>query len=242
MLLFLVGVLARSRAASAALVDILSQQLPPGSREIVFDYLRQHSVHPAKWLYGAMIGTLIAGTQCISVLLDSFRSMERGSPRLSFWRQRLRSLVLLCLALGPTLAAVILTVFGGQLRKWLARHFGMPATIQVVWLWVAVAAALLLALIILALLYRAGQPSCKTWQNVLPGAALATGLWWLVNVCFGIYVRHTPYSPIYGGLAAVIGLMVWMQISAFVVLLGAAFNAERLHTPQADRRMRAAIP
>ncbi len=99
----------------------------------------------------------------------------------------------------------------------------------------------LLALIILALLYRAGQPSCKTLQDALPGAALATGLWWVVNVCFGIYVRHTPYSPIYGGLAAVIGLMVWMQISAFVVLLGAAFNAERLHSPQPDRRMRSAL-
>lgn len=244
MLLFFVGLLAKSRLASSALVEMLSQQwvLPPGSRQIVFDYLQQHSVHPAKWLAVGTVGTLLAGTQCMSVLLESFRSMERGSPRLSFVFQRLRSLVLLCLALGPTLAAVILTVFGNQLRRWLARHFGLPAMIQVVWLWVAVGAALVLALIILALLYRAGQPSCRTLQDALPGAALATGLWWVVNVCFGIYVRHTPYSPIYGGLAAVIGLMIWMQISAFVVLLGAAFNAEHLHSPQPERRLRAAVP
>jgi membrane protein len=215
--------------------------LPPGSRQIVFDYLHQHSVHPAKWLFAGMVGTLLAGTQCMSVLIDSFHSMQRDDRRPSFWRKRLRSLVLLCLALGPTLAAVILTVFGGQLRRWMARYFGMPGLLQVVWLWVALGAALLLALIILALLYRAGQPSCRNMSDVLPGAALATGLWWVVNICFGIYVRHTPYSPIYGGLAAVIGLMVWMQISAGVVLLGAAFNAERLHSPQPDRRMRAAV-
>ena len=240
MLLFMVGMLARSRLASTALVEMLSQQwvLPPGSREIVFEYLRQHSVHPAKWLFGGLVGTLIAGTQCMSVLLDSFRSMERAGPPPSYWRQRLRALLLLCLALGPVLAAVILTVFGGQLRKWLAKHFGLPAAVQVVWLWAAVGAALLVALIILALLYRAGQPSCRTWQAVLPGASLATGLWWVVNVCFGIYVRHTPYSPIYGGLAAVIGLMVWMQISAIVVLLGAAFNAERVNFGEVDRRRR----
>jgi membrane protein len=244
MLLFFVGLLAKSRLASTALTEMLSQQwvLPPGSRQIVFEYLQQHSVHPAKWLFAGTVGTLLAGTQCMSVLIDSFHSMERDYLRPSFWRQRLRSLALLCLALGPTLAAVILTVFGGQLRKWLAQYFGLPGVVQVVWLWVALGAAFLLALIILALLYRVGQPRCRTMSDVLPGAALATGLWWVVNICFGIYVRHTPYSPIYGGLAAVIGLMVWMQISAGVVLLGAAFNAERLYSPQPDRRMRAGDP
>jgi membrane protein len=232
MLLFLVGLLAKSRLASTTLVEMLSQQwvLPPGSREFVFEYLRQHSVHPAKWLFAGLIGTLLAGTRCMSVLLDSFRSMEHASPRLSYWRQRLRSLLLLCLALGPTVAAVILTVFGEQLRRWLAKHFGLPAVLQVIWLCAAIGAALIVALIILALLYRAGQPGCRTMQDALPGSALATGLWWVVNICFGIYVRHTPYSPIYGGLAAVIGLMVWMQISAGVVLLGAAYNAERLNS------------
>lgn len=230
MLLFLGGLLAKSRLASRALVDILSQQwvLPEGSREIVFDYLHERSVHPRAWLFVGTVGTLLAGTQCMTVLLDSFRSMEHSSVRPPFWRQRLRSLVLLCLALGPTIAGVVLTVFGDQLRKWLAKHFGLPAVLQVIWLCAAVGAALIVALIILALLYRAGQPSCRSLQAALPGATLATLLWWLANMCFGIYVRHTPYSPIYGGLAAVIGLMVWMQISAGIVLLGAAFNAERV--------------
>jgi uncharacterized BrkB/YihY/UPF0761 family membrane protein len=45
-------------------------------------------------------------------------------------------------------------------------------------------------------------------------------------VLFGYYVRRVPYSIVYGGLAAVIGLMVWMQLSAVIVFLGAAWNAE----------------
>jgi uncharacterized BrkB/YihY/UPF0761 family membrane protein len=35
-----------------------------------------------------------------------------------------------------------------------------------------------------------------------------------------------PYNVVYGGLAAVIGLLIWMQISAVIVFLGAAWNAE----------------
>ena len=43
---------------------------------------------------------------------------------------------------------------------------------------------------------------------------------------FGIYVRRVPYSVVYGGLAAVIGLIIWMQLSAVIIFLGAAWNAE----------------
>jgi uncharacterized BrkB/YihY/UPF0761 family membrane protein len=51
-------------------------------------------------------------------------------------------------------------------------------------------------------------------------------LWWLVDVLFGIYVRRVPYSVVYGGLAAVIGLIIWMQLSAVIIFLGAGWNAE----------------
>jgi membrane protein len=55
---------------------------------------------------------------------------------------------------------------------------------------------------------------------------LATLLWWLVDVLFGVYVRRVPYNMVYGGLAAVIGLIIWMQLSAVIIFLGAAWNAE----------------
>ena len=43
---------------------------------------------------------------------------------------------------------------------------------------------------------------------------------------FGAYVRRVPYSVVYGGLAAVIGLIIWMELSAVIIFLGAAWNAE----------------
>ena len=63
-------------------------------------------------------------------------------------------------------------------------------------------------------------------RNVLPGAAVATLLWGISDAVFGAYVRRVPYSIVYGGLAAVIGLIIWMEISAVIIFLGAAWNAE----------------
>jgi membrane protein len=232
MLLF-VSLLAGSRGASAAFEELIRDRwmLPADSGDILFPYLLQHSVQPAKWLLIGFVGTVLAGTQCMSVLLESFRAMEASTRRPRFWRQFLESMGLLFLALGPALSEVILTVFGRVVRKWLASHFGLPAVLQIFWVVVAAVAAWLFAVLILALLYYAGQPCLKRFRDGLPGALLATCLWIVVNVLFGAYMRRTPYGPVYGGLAAVIGLLVWLQLSALVVFLGAAYNAELKQVP-----------
>jgi uncharacterized BrkB/YihY/UPF0761 family membrane protein len=53
---------------------------------------------------------------------------------------------------------------------------------------------------------------------------------------FGTYVRRVPYSVVYGGLAAVIGLMIWMELSAVIIFLGAAWNAELAASRKLEER------
>jgi uncharacterized BrkB/YihY/UPF0761 family membrane protein len=50
--------------------------------------------------------------------------------------------------------------------------------------------------------------------------------WWVVSISLGFYLRTVPYSIIYGVLAVTIGLMLWMQLTATILLIGAAYNAE----------------
>ena len=88
----------------------------------------------------------------------------------------------------------------------------------------------------LTVIYRVARPRENSLRNVLPGAMVATLLWWLVNVLFGLYVRRVPYSIVYGGLAAVIGLIIWMQLSAVIIFLGAAWNAELAENRKTEQR------
>jgi membrane protein len=74
-------------------------------------------------------------------------------------------------------------------------------------------------------------------MSLFPGAILSTILWWVVDVVFGFYVRKMPYDVVYGGLAAAIGLLLWMYLTAVVVLIGAAYNAESLHSSESLKRL-----
>lgn len=81
----------------------------------------------------------------------------------------------------------------------------------------------------LGLLYRYG-PNRRGKARVgwlTPGAVAATLLWGVATWGFTIYLQNfANYNKIYGSLGAVIVLLFWLYISAFVCLLGAALNAE----------------
>lgn len=67
----------------------------------------------------------------------------------------------------------------------------------------------------------------RRWGPVLPGAIVATALWFLSTLLFGWYVtRFANYSEVYGPLGVGIALLVWLYIISLSVLCGAEFNAQ----------------
>lgn len=229
LLLLALGVLNKTvwfQTSAHQIVRRLHSILPPGSQQVVLDFLGRQATHPWRWTLFGLIGTLLAGAQVMKLMMDGFRMAHRDPVPVGFWSREARALVLLCGVILPWLVTAGLMVFGKQLRAWVIRHYGLSPIFR--WLWGAglSAAALAMAVLVLAVVYRVGRREAGGWREVLPGAALATLLWWAANAAFGFYVRHMRYGVVYGGLAAAIGLLVWMQLTAMIVFFGAAFNAE----------------
>lgn len=89
----------------------------------------------------------------------------------------------------------------------------------------------LLALIFIATLevlyrYTPSRREAK-WRWVSPGSVTAIVLWLIASIAFSVYVRNFGnYNETYGSLGAVVAMMMWLWISAFVVVMGAELNAE----------------
>ncbi len=130
----------------------------------------------------------------------------------------------------PSIIIVNLVVFGKQVRNWMLHTSSMPVFIRLAWSAAYVVASLLIAMSVLSVIYRVGRPGRQRWSSVVPGAAVATVLWWVVSIALGFYLRHVPYSVVYGGVAVTIGLLLWMQLTATILLIGAAYNAELRNT------------
>jgi membrane protein len=173
------------------------------------------------------------------------------------WERRGRALALVPLSLAPLLLASLLVVFGHAVTMWLAYEFGSQIRgILYVFAWLVRWIVSLSASVgLFVLIYQVGTPSWKkvqstrhrliahlpegfartleragdgrAWSSVIPGAVLATAMWFLTTLLFGLYVtRWANYSEVYGSLGAGIALLFWLYLTSLSVLCGAEFNAQ----------------
>lgn len=89
---------------------------------------------------------------------------------------------------------------------------------------------------VVATLYRYG-PSREDarWQWLTPGSVFTALIWLGLSAAFSFYVtRITDYNATYGSLAAIVMLLTWLYLSAYVFLFGAELNSELEHQTSRD--------
>ena len=87
--------------------------------------------------------------------------------------------------------------------------------------------AFFVILIIFLLLYKF-IPNTKThWRYIWTGALLAAFMFDASKNLFIFYLNHfAHYEIIYGSMASIIALLIWIFFSAFILVFGAALSAE----------------
>jgi membrane protein len=137
------------------------------------------------------------------------------------------NLVAIGLTIGLTIAGIVVVALVAVLPA--AVQF-LPLGESSKWLLLILEWPLLIGFVTvgLAVMYRyAPSRDEPQWKWVSPGAGAAVTLWIAASIGFTVYVSHfNSYSKTYGSLGGVIILLTWLYISSFVILLGAAINAQ----------------
>ena len=123
------------------------------------------------------------------------------------------------------IASMALIIFGKQFIHWFLAllNAGKFATICIKTLKIAVLVALFYAII--STIYRFGPALERRFPFLSPGATLATALSLLASAVFSFYVSHGVFNKFEGIIGIVIILMIWLQINAFVLIVGFELNA-----------------
>ncbi|WP_263383879.1 YihY/virulence factor BrkB family protein [Granulicella arctica] len=206
--------------------------LPPDVSPILQSYFvtTPNSSHSAHALIVAAIVSLSGASGVIATLMEGIRRAHQlPEDCWTFWQRRIRALILVPLSLLPLFIASFLVVFGQLLTAWLATHVmeSMRTPVFLLAFLIRWTVALTGSVGLIALLYHAGTPKRQLWRSVLPGAIMATALWFVTTLVFGWYVtRFANYSQVYGSLGAGIALLFWLYIICLSVLCGAEFNVQ----------------
>jgi len=229
-LLVVGSVLAASRRTATALreVSYAIERILPAGGNTALTYLKSTTQRPVSLLIFASIITLWTASGVMISFMEGFRNAYQLPKTWGLVQERLISFSLVILAGLPMTFATILVAFGSRIETRLLFHIGHEFGPYVLLMWTAIrwAIALLTSIAVIALIYHNAVPRTQPWHSVIPGAVLATVMWFATTMLFGFYLQHyADYSVLYGSLGAGIALLVWMYMISLVVLIGAEFNA-----------------
>ncbi|MBC9713001.1 YihY/virulence factor BrkB family protein [Streptomyces sp. TRM66268-LWL] len=163
---------------------------------------------------------LWSGSRAVTVFIDTITVMYGLDGVRGIVKTRLLAFLLFLVALVIGSVALPLMVAGPDA---ILEILPMRDTVVQVLYWPVV---IVLGIVFLTTLYHVSVPVRSPWIEDVPGALVALGMWVLGSFLLRIYLTNTVEGPtIYGSLAAPVAVLLWIGVSAFAVLVGAAVNA-----------------
>lgn len=205
----------------------------------------------------AFVSLIGASSVIVTLMEGFRRAFSLPTDQWNFWARRWRSIALVFIAVVPLMIASVLVVFGHFVSSWLTMDMGSSVRVLILTVAFVVrwSVALVSSVFVIAVIYHMGIPPAglsvaeelgtpdhlwgsvrtvramstmeRSWKRTLPGATVATAMWFLTTLVFGWYVtRFANYSEVYGSLGAGVALLFWLYLISLSILAGAEFNAQ----------------
>jgi membrane protein len=231
----LCGLIADASTIDAHL-SLVAGILPGGALDILHEQLTKLAAKSnAKLGVGFVFGLGVAlwsANAGMKAIIDALNVVYDEKEKRSFIRLNLLSLLFTLLAILSLMVALGVVIVAPLVLSFA----GLPSISGLLISVLRWPLLLLLAALALAAIYRCGPSRREArWQWLTFGSVAAAVAWLLSSVLFSWYIASFgAYNATYGSLGAAVGMMMWMWISAIVILLGGELNAEIEHQTARD--------
>lgn len=175
--------------------------------------------------FGFLLAFFFA-TNGVNGLLLAFHKDYPEYRRRGLLRGRLAAFRLTLYLFFLFIGSILLIIAGDKVIFWFADRMGFLSTFSLIMLsvikWIVI---LLLFFTGISLIYYYGPTKNWRYRFITPGGTFATISSVLTSLGFGYFVNNfASYNELYGSIGTLIVLMVWMNLNAFVLILGYEIN------------------
>ncbi|AVH74269.1 YihY/virulence factor BrkB family protein [Nostoc sp. 'Lobaria pulmonaria (5183) cyanobiont'] len=225
-----IGLLAKSlQNTFKQLAAQLSQVLPEEALDLISNFATTEITNSKNsglfsLSFVLAIWTASGAVSTAMTALDQIHQIPSENIR-PFWKAKLVSLGL---TVG-TMLLLILASFSVFTSDWLlgivARENSSLIFLLHLWLLLRWPLTLSIVAVAFGFVYRYGPSKWNSGTPMMPGAILAAVFWAMLSALFRLYVANFGnYNKVYGAVGAVIVLMLWLSMSAAVLLIGDQLN------------------
>jgi membrane protein len=207
-----------------AMTDLIHQTLPGASADVLMKGA-QSATGRGRLLWFSSLFAMWSASSGVSGIIRQLNIVYEVQESRSFLRLRGLAAFLALAFFGLLVAAVSLAVFGGMLQSYMGDRLGWSQTLLTTFAvarWVVIVSALHFAF---ALVYYLAPNVKHPFTLFTPGSVAATVTLLLGSGALKLYVaRFSTVNALYGGLGAVIVLLVWLFVAGWVILFGGELN------------------
>ena len=215
-----------------SITQTLSNFLPKdivGLIESYLDYISHTSGHLLLWF--SLVFSIWFPMRAVKGLMDDVRLAHHLSKPPNSLKYRLRQLIYTVVFLVVIILTLALSTLGEHVLGYIGRLLPentprISGFIPDFWQYLRFIPMALLMFAALGALYAFSMDKRPPIKQILPGIIAALISWMVVSIGFSFYVENfAHYSLIYGTMGAMIVLLMWLYMTALVLILGAEFNA-----------------
>lgn len=206
----------------------LSKVAPDEAMALMRDFARQITKSQNGGLFSisfiVAIWTASGALSAAMNALDQIHQIPSNRVR-PFWKAKLVSLGLTIGTIVLLMTASFLVLISNVILQFVGREIPSLSILLVIWELLSWPLALVIVGSAFAFIYRYGPSHWKPGTPIMPGALLAAFSWAFLSALFRLYVANFGnYNQVYGAVGAAIILILWLYMSALVVLVGDQLN------------------
>jgi membrane protein len=219
-----------------AITDLLHQALPGEAAAMFTNVVEEVMDKQSGGIVSVgALGTLWAASTGMYAIMQQLNITYDVKEARSFIRARVVAIALSLMFGFMMLMTFSLIVLGGIVQDWIGERFGFSGALLMffaVLRWVIIVLSVLLAFSLTY--YLAPNVKQQKFKFVTIGGVAATVLLLVASAGFAIYVQSfAEYSAVYGGIGAMVALMMWLYIAGLVMLIGSEINVlVEHHSPE----------
>lgn len=218
-----IGQTMRAQQAVANILDTLPDEVARTLAPIVNEVLA--SPQPGLLTLG-ILGTLWVTSSGVEALRMGLNRAYDTTETRPFWRRRITSFLFVVMGACAALVFTLMMVAAPMAERWLMTQVQMPWLLLVVSMTLRLLLTANLLALMLAFFYRVLPNHRIRWRAAWPGAWMAAFLWILVASLFSVYLANAGnYAVTYGSLGGVVITLLFLHVTAVIVLFGAEYNA-----------------
>lgn len=225
-LIFLSSLLGLLNLDVSEILGALQPLLPAEVLDVAEAYLEYASrTSSAAMLWFGLIFSIYFPMRAADCLMRAVRRayhLPRPGNHLVYRFKVLLYTVFLLVTIAVTLA---LATVSQRMLTFVGRYITLPLVFVELW---DLLRFLMLAVVVfgaVGLLYAMAQDSRQPGRNVVPGVITSLAAWMALSAAYSFYVENfANYSLIYGTLGTMVVLMIWLYLTATVLIMGAEIN------------------